>query len=120
MLRGFAVLLSCQLLGELVVRAGDWPMPGNVVGMGFLLAALMFGVVQLEWVSEAAELLLTHMALLFVPAGVGVMLYFDLLTHEWLPILVATVVSTFVVMFVTGHLTQRLDRRPRRDADSNG
>jgi holin-like protein len=112
MLRGFAVLLSCQLLGELVVRAGDWPMPGNVVGMGLLLAALMAGVVRLEWVSEAAELLLTHMALLFVPAGVGVMLYFDLLTREWLPILVATVASTFVVMFVTGHLTQRLDRKP--------
>lgn len=120
MLRGFAVLLSCQLLGELVVRAGNWPIPGNVVGMGLLLAALMIGVVQLEWVSEAAELLLTHMALLFVPAGVGVMLYFDLLTREWLPILVATVASTFVVMFVTGHLTQRLDRHPRRQADGNG
>jgi holin-like protein len=120
MLRGFAVLLSCQLLGELVVRAGDWPMPGNVVGMGLLLAALVAGVVQLEWVSEAAELLLTHMALLLVPAGVGVMLYFDLLAAEWLPIVAATVASTFVVIFVTGHLTQRLDRHPRREVDDNG
>jgi holin-like protein len=108
MLRGMAILLSCQLLGELLVRGCGWPVPGNVLGMALLLVALLAGAVQLEWVSEAAELLLTHMALLFVPAGVGVMLYFDLLAREWLPILVATVASTFVVLLVTGRVTQRL------------
>jgi len=119
MLRGLAVLLAFQLIGELVVRAGGWPIPGNVIGMALLLMALLVGAVQLEWVSEAAELLLTHLALLFVPAGVGVMLYFDLLAAEWLPIVVATVASTFVVIFVTGHLTQRLDRHAPPDANDN-
>jgi holin-like protein len=109
MIRGFAVLLSCQLLGELAVRGFGWPVPGNVVGMTLLLVALILGVIRLEWVLEAAELLLTHLALLFVPAGVGVMLYFDLIAREWLPILSATLLSTFVVMAVTGHVTQRLD-----------
>lgn len=120
MLRGFAVLLSCQLFGELLVRGLDWPVPGNVVGMAILLVALLFGLVQLQWVSEAAELLLTHMALLFVPAGVGVMLYFDLLAREWLPILVATFASTFVVMFVTGHVTQRLSRGMGNEGPGDG
>jgi len=109
MLRGFAVLLTCQLLGEMLVRAAGWPVPGNVVGMALLLMGLIVGVVQLEWVSEAAELLLTHMALLFVPAGVGVLLYFDLIGREWWPILVATGASTFVVIAVTGHLAQYLE-----------
>ena len=108
MIRGFAVLLSFQLLGELAVRGFHWPVPGNVVGMALLLVALLLGVVRLEWVTEAAELLLTHMALLFVPVGVGVMLYFDLLAREWLPIVAATVLSTFVVLAVTGHVTQGL------------
>jgi holin-like protein len=118
-IRGFAILLSCQLLGELVVRAGDWPVPGNVLGMVVLLLALLLEVVKLEWVTEAAELLLTHMALLFIPVGVAVMLYFELIGREWLPILAATLLSTFVVIAVTGLVTTWLagDRRDGEGMD---
>lgn len=119
MIRGFAVLLAFQLFGELLVRGLNWPFPGNVLGMVLLLAALILGLVRLEWVTEAAELVLTHMALLFVPVGVGIMLYFDLLAREWLPILAATVLSTFVVIAATGHVTQGLAKsspeEPGRD-----
>ena len=108
MIRGFAILLGCQLLGELLVRAGSWPVPGNVVGMVLLLTALIAGFVQVEWVAEAAELLLSHMAMLFVPVGVAVMLYFDLLAREWLPILAATILSTFVVLAATGLVARGL------------
>jgi holin-like protein len=120
MIRGFAVLLFCQLLGELIVRAGDWPVPGNVLGMALLLAGLMVGMIRLEWVTEAAELLLTHMALLFIPVGVGVMLYLDLLAREWLPIVAATVLSTFVVIAVTGHVTQGLAGKQREGEGVDG
>jgi holin-like protein len=108
MIRGFAVLLGFQLLGELLVTLAHWPVPGGVAGMALLLIALVLGLIRQEWVTEAAEVMLTHMALLFVPVGVGVMLYFDLLAREWLPILAATVLSTFVVIAVTGHVTQAL------------
>jgi holin-like protein len=79
--------------------------------MGLLLLALWMKIVRVEWVEEAAELLLSHLALFFVPAGVGVMVYFDLIGRQWLPIVVATVVSTFVVMAVTGLVASRLDRK---------
>lgn len=120
MIRGFAVLLSFQLLGELATRGFGWPVPGNVVGMALLLVALMLGLVRLEWVTEAAELLLTHMALLFVPVGVAVMLYFDVIAREWLPIVAATVLSTFVVIAVTGHVTQGLAKEPRDGEGGDG
>jgi len=76
-------------------------------------------MVPLAWVIEAADLLLTHMALLFVPAGVGVMLYFELIggsgcrfcRHRG---------STFVVMAVTGHLAQRLEVPTQTGADGDG
>lgn len=110
MVRGFAVLLLFQLCGEMIVSSCNWPVPGNVLGMALLLTALIFGTVRIEWVLEAAELLLANMALLFVPVGVGVILYFDLIAREWLPILAATVLSTFVVLAVTGLVTQRLLR----------
>jgi holin-like protein len=111
MVRGFALLLTMQFLGELLSRRLALPVPGSVVGMGLLLVFLAAGVVRVEWLEEAAELLLSHMALFFVPAGVGVMVYFDLIRLEWLPITVATVLSTFVVMAVTGWTVTWLEKR---------
>lgn len=114
MVRGFALLLTMQFLGEWLARWLALPIPGNVVGMGLLLLFLAGGIVRVEWLEEAAELLLSHMALFFIPAGVGVMVYFDLIRREWLPIIVATVLSTFAVMAVTGWAEAWLERRGGR------
>ena len=115
MVRGMAILLGMQFLGEVISRWLQIPIPGNVIGMGLLLAALWKGWVRVEWLQDAAELLLSHLALFFVPAGVGVMVYFDLIAVEWLPIVVAMTLSTFVVMAVTGRVAMRLD--PGEGAD---
>lgn len=115
MVRGMAILLIMQLLGEVISRGLAIPIPGNVIGMGLLLAALSLGWVKVQWIQEAAELLLAHLALFFVPAGVGVMVYFDLISAEWLPIVTAMVLSTFVVMAVTGRVALSLDRRKGAD-----
>lgn len=110
MLQGLVLLLVFQFVGETVSNVLGLPIPGNVLGMGFMLLALVLGVVKEESLREAADLLLSYMALFFVPAGVGVMLYFDLIAREWLPIVVGTVLSTFVVMAVTGWVEIRLER----------
>ncbi len=109
MVRGLAILCCFQLLGELISRAAGLPIPGNVLGMGLLLAALAANLVKLDWIEQAADLLLDNLALFFVPAGVGVMVYFQLIAREWLPISVATIVSTFVVMAVTGKVSDLLE-----------
>jgi holin-like protein len=115
MVRGMAILLGMQFIGELLSRLFHLPIPGNVMGMGLLLICLWRGWVKVQWIQEAAELLLSHLALFFVPAGVGVMVYFDLIAAEWLPIVVATVASTFVVMAVTGRVALRLSARENGD-----
>lgn len=102
MIRGMALLLAFQFVGEVISALLVLPVPGSVVGMGLLLVALAWGIVRVEWLQAAADLLLSHMALFFVPAGVGVMVHFDLIAREWLPIAVGTVVSTFAVMAATG------------------
>lgn len=111
MVRGFAILLLLQFLGELISVGLNLPIPGNVLGMGLLLLALNLKLVRAEWVEDAVELLLSNLALFFVPAGVGVMVYLDLIALEWLPILVSTVLSTFVVMAVTGWTAKFLENR---------
>jgi holin-like protein len=110
-LKGMAFLLLFQFSGEVLVAWSGLPVPGNVVGMVLLLLCLLAGVVRVDWVEEAAELLLKHLALFFVPAGVGVMVYFNLIASQWLPITISMVLSTFVVLAVTGWVEQKLEKR---------
>ena len=100
-IRGLAVLLLAQASGELFVRWLGLPVPGPVIGMVLLLVCLHLGVVPVRWVEEVADGLIGLMALLFVPAGVGLMVYFEVLSREWVAIVVATAVSTILVLTVT-------------------
>lgn len=111
MVRGFAILFSLQWLGELLSLWLDLPLPGSVVGMVLMLIGLRFGLIQLQWVTDATSLLLSNLTMLFVPAGVGVMVYFDLIEQQWLPLLVATVVSTLAVLATTGLTSKFLSKK---------
>jgi holin-like protein len=96
MIPALATLLVCQLVGEALVRALAAPVPGPVVGMALLLAALVLRPSLMAAVKPTAQTLLQHLSLLFVPAGVGVMLHLQRLGDEALAIGVALVLSTWV------------------------
>jgi len=107
MLIGFLVLLVFQFIGELIVLAVEIPVPGPVVGMVLLLACLMIKGDVPDYLRVPSEALLKHLALLFVPAGVGLMVHFSLLKADWLAILVALIVSTALTIIVTGIILNR-------------
>jgi holin-like protein len=111
MLRGWAVLLVFQLAGEFVTRLAGWPLPGPVVGMAFLLVTLELAPALVEGVGPVASGLLAHLSLLFVPAGVGVMLHAPRLAAEWPAVAVALVASTAAAIAVTGLVAERGARR---------
>lgn len=108
MLESLAVLLLCQLLGELIVIALEWPVPGPVIGMALLFAGLMIKGDLPPPLADTANGLLAHLSLLFVPAGVGVMTHLTLLGNQWLPLTVSLLVSTLLTIAVTGWVMQRL------------
>ena len=101
MLRAITVLLVCQLIGEVVVRALALPVPGPVVGMFLLYAALSVRRSAPATLARTSNALLQHLSLLYVPAGVGVMVHFALIRREWLPIALTLVLSTLVTLVVT-------------------
>ncbi|MEX1184713.1 MAG: CidA/LrgA family protein [Gemmatimonadota bacterium] len=106
---GFALLLLFWSAGELISRRVGLPVPGSVLGMALLAAALRLRVVPLRMVEPAAALLIRRMALFFVPPGVAILLYLDVLRSEWLALLLATVVGTVGVLLTVGLLQKRLD-----------
>ncbi len=117
MLNALTLIFSCQLIGETTTRALDLPLPGPVAGMVllFLFLAIRGGIP--EGLLRVTDGLLSHLALLFVPAGVGVMLHFRLLGDEWLPIAVALVLSTVLTIAVTAWMMQALSRNPEGTPD---
>ncbi|MEV8467369.1 CidA/LrgA family protein [Fluviibacterium sp. DFM31] len=94
MIHALAILLSCQLAGEVTARAIGVPVPGPVLGMIFL-TILLLTIPQLgRIVQDLAQGLLNHLSLLFVPAGVGVVAHLDRLGPDGPALLAALVVST--------------------------
>jgi len=101
MLFYITLILACQLAGETLVAATGLPLPGPVAGMAMLFAGLVVAGLP-EGLARVAEGLLGHLSLLFVPAGVGVMLHAPLIARDLVPISVALVVSTLAAVAVTG------------------
>ncbi len=95
------VLLAYQLVGEVISKGLELPLPGPVVGMGLLFVTLLIKGNLPEGLKKTSQGLLSHLSLLFVPAGVGVMMHMHLLANEWQAISVALVVSTALTVLVT-------------------
>ena len=115
-LRGLALLLVLQAAGDGLAHALRLPVPGPVVGMVLLMAALRLERLRAP-VRAIAELLLAHLSLLFVPVGVGVVTHLDLLAHSGGPLLVAIVASTWTGMAVTALVLRRLLGADEREPD---
>lgn len=120
-LQGLAGLLLLQSVGELLARSLKLPVPGPVVGMVLLAALLAWPPVR-PALEAAANALLQHLSLLFVPVGVGVMTHMGLLQAHGLRLLLVVVVSTWVGLAVTALVLQRLlpATPPAGDAPEGG
>lgn len=116
-LAGVTWLLLFQCMGEGASRLLDLPIPGPVVGMLALFTALRFRGRVPEALGVAADGLARHLSLLFVPAGVGVMLHFARLKDDWVPIVLALLVSTILTLAATGLAFSALKRWTLDDDD---
>ena len=98
----FTILLTCQLVGEVITRLFQWPVPGPVLGMVILFCALLVRGHVPEELGAVTGGLLQNLSLLFVPAGVGVMLHAQLLAAHWAALAAALVLSAAITIVVTG------------------
>ena len=100
-LQGISLLLVYQLAGELSVTLLQIPVPGPVIGMLMLFLTLLFRGCSAKSLDSASSALLSHLSLLFVPAGVGIMIHFDRIINEWQAISIALILSTIITMITT-------------------
>jgi putative effector of murein hydrolase LrgA (UPF0299 family) len=105
-LNGITLLLIYQLVGEVSARLLQLPIPGPVLGMLLLFISLLVRDSLAETIEPATNALLSHLSLLFVPAGVGVMVHWGRIGNDWLPISVALVLSTLLTLGLTALFMQ--------------
>jgi holin-like protein len=110
MIANLSLILTCQLAGEVIVRACALPMPGPVLGLVLLLGLLLArdrlkllarGPLRQGGVEDTAKGMLAHLSVLFVPAGVGVVQKLDLLAEHGTAIVAVLAISVIITLLTT-------------------
>jgi len=96
---------------EVLVNVFNIAFPGSILGMLLLFAALKRGLFKVELVKDAGNFLLSILPIMFVPLGVGIMEYFDVLRDQGLQIAIIIAITTVIVMVVTGRIVQAIKKR---------
>ena len=117
MIRQCFILFGCLALGELTVWLTGVKLPASIIGMLLLTLLLKLKVVKLEWVRGLTDFLIANLGFFLVPPGVALMLYFDLIKAEIVPITLATLLSTIIVLIITGHTHQVVSKGENKVRD---
>jgi len=104
----FLIISAFYYTGELLHEILPLPIPAAVYGLVLLFTALCTGILKLEQVEKTADFLLEIMAVMFVPAAVGIVNLLDLLADSWWKILIICMATTFTTIAITGHTAQGL------------
>jgi holin-like protein len=117
MIAALMALLACQVAGELVARLLTLPVPGPVIGTILLFVLLLIRGRVPDALRDVARGLLTHLSLLFVPAGVGIIQHLDRIRAEWIGILAALIGSTMLTMVVAVVVFRTVSRLTSTDRE---
>lgn len=112
--RQFLLILAISFIGEFLKYVLPLPIPASIYGMAILFAGLMTGLIKLEAVKDTGKFLIEIMPLMFIPAGVGLMVSWGRLKPVLVPVCVVTVVTIITVMAVIGRVSQFVIRRDRK------
>lgn len=106
MFRQLAIIIGCLAVGEFTIWLTNVPIPSSIIGMLLLTLLLKIRWIKLEWVETLSNFLIKNMGFFFVPPGVALMLYFDIIKKEFFPILISVIISTALVLIITGWVHQ--------------
>ncbi|WP_100400037.1 CidA/LrgA family protein [Bacillus sp. FJAT-44742] len=97
--------------GYLLVDVFNLSLPGNVMAMLILVSLLASGIIPLNFVERAANLLIKHLAFFFIPIAVGLMNFGEFFLQHGLILVLGLIISTGIGMFITGFISQYLAKK---------
>lgn len=106
MLKPLLYIFLFLLLGEFIQFIFQLPISGNIIGMLLIFSALWLKLIKLRDVKPASDFLIKYLVVFFIPYGVGLMVYTEIISEFWLPISVAVIFSTLLTLYITGIIFQ--------------
>lgn len=107
----FMIIIAFSFLGELLHYILPLPIPASIYGIVLLFVALELKWVKVKDIRETSSFLIAVMPVMFIPAAVGLVDSWKSIGNSWLEYIIVTVLSTFVVMGVSGWITQFVIQR---------
>lgn len=118
-IKQFFMIMAVSFLGEVLKWLLPLPVPASIYGLVLLFLALSLKIIRPDQVEDTADFLIEIMPLMFIPAGVKLLVSWGELKPVLIPVAVIMVVSTVVVMVVSGLVTQTVLRyKGRKQKDS--
>ena len=117
-MKQFGIILLISFVGEILEKWIPLPIPASIYGIILLFLCLKLNIIPHEAVHETGKFLIEIMPLMFIPAAVGLETW-DVIAPAWLEYVAVTVISTWVVMIVSGRVTQFVIRRKRKDVQES-
>lgn len=105
------LLLGISIVGEFINKVLHVPLPGSVLGLLLLLILLLSGIVGVKHIDELSTFLMRHLAIFFVPAGVGLITVAGALQSSWASLLIISIISSVIVMTITAIIVQLVRRK---------
>ena len=112
----FLIIIAFSFAGELLHLLLPLPIPASIYGIILLFAALELKWIKVKDIRETSSFLIAVMPVMFIPAAVGLIDSWQAIGNSWLQYIIVTVVSTFIVMGVSGWITQMVIRKNRMKA----
>ena len=109
----FGILLGALFLGAFLKIRFNLPIPSTILGMIILFVLMLFKIVKLKWVEDIANVLLDNLSILFIPAGVGIARELHVFKGNIVNLAIIILISTVVVIVVTGYTVQALEKSKR-------
>lgn len=110
-IRQLAIILSISFLAELMEYLIPLPVAASIYGLVLMLVGLITKLIPLEKVEGAADFLVEIMPIMFIPPTVGIMTSVEALQQMLVPLFVISIVSTILIMVVTGRVSQHVIRK---------
>ena len=107
-IKGFLIIITISFIGEILKIMLPLPVPASIYGMLILFFGLLTGIIPLEKVKKVGDFFIEIMPLMFIPAGVGLLESWPALKPVWIPVVLITMLTTVIVMVVTGRVAQRI------------
>ena len=109
--RGILIILLFLSVGKFLGSYLPFAFPSSIIGLILLFLSLNLGLIKVEWIMMSGSLLLKYLAVLFIPVGVGLINYLQLILDNWFVISFSFIFTTLLILLCVGHLYQYLNKK---------